>query len=204
MAAEFTLRDEPLPPTATHLCIDMQRLFGPGNGRVLDWMPRVLPQIARLCELDPERTIFTRFIPGAAPGRWLRHLAGLLPALGGDDFRGDWRGHGGADAGARPLRTAGSDHRQAGLLALVGARPPAAASRAGQCDTLVVSGGETDMCVLATVLGAVDLGYRTVLVRDAVCSSSDENHEAMLDLFGNRYRRHVEIGTAAEVAELWR
>ena len=33
------------------------------------------------------------------------------------------------------------------------------------------------MCVLATILGAVDLGYRTVLVQDAVCSSSDESHE---------------------------
>ena len=31
VVAESTLRDEPLPPTATHLCIDMQRLFG-GDG----------------------------------------------------------------------------------------------------------------------------------------------------------------------------
>ena len=59
------------------------------------------------------------------------------------------------------------------------------------------------MCVLASVLGAVDLGYRTVLVQDAVCSSSDESHDSMLELFGNRYRQHVEVGTAAEVAELW-
>ena len=76
--------------------------------------------------------------------------------------------------------------------------------RARDCDTLVVSGGETDMCVLTTVLGAVDLGYRTVLVQDAVCSSSDESHDAMLELFGNRFRQHVEVGTTAEVAELWR
>ncbi len=72
------------------------------------------------------------------------------------------------------------------------------------CDALIVSGGETDMCVLATILGAVDLGYRTVLVQDAVCSSSDESHDSMLELFGNRYGQHVEVGTAAEVAELWR
>jgi nicotinamidase-related amidase len=75
--------------------------------------------------------------------------------------------------------------------------------QARECDTLVVSGGETDMCVLAAVLGAVDLGYRTILVRDAVCSSSDESHEAMLGLFGNRYSQHVEVGCTEAVSELW-
>ena len=51
VAAESTLRDEPLPPTTTHLCVDMQRLFGPGTDWALAWMPRVLPRIVRLCEL---------------------------------------------------------------------------------------------------------------------------------------------------------
>ena len=57
--------------------------------------------------------------------------------------------------------------------------------------------------LLATVLGAVDLGYRTVLVTDAVCSASDSAHDAMLELFGNRYRRHVEIATTEEVCDAW-
>ena len=39
-----------------------------------------------------------------------------------------------------------------------------------EVDTLVVTGGETDICVLATVLGAVDRGFRVVLVSDAICS----------------------------------
>jgi hypothetical protein len=39
-------------------------------------------------------------------------------------------------------------------------------------DTLIVSGAETDVCVLATVLDAVDLGYRVVVAADTVCSSS--------------------------------
>ena len=59
------------------------------------------------------------------------------------------------------------------------------------------------MCVLAAVLGAADLGYRTILVSDAVCSTSDEAHDAMLELFSERYGQHVEIGLAEEVRELW-
>ena len=59
------------------------------------------------------------------------------------------------------------------------------------------------MCVLAAILGAADLGYRTILVSDAVCSTSDEAHDAMLELFSERYGQHVEIGPAEEVAELW-
>ncbi len=59
------------------------------------------------------------------------------------------------------------------------------------------------MCVLATLLGAVDFGYRTILVRDAVCSASDEDHDAMLDLFGRRYDQHVEIASVAELKFLW-
>jgi nicotinamidase-related amidase len=38
-----------------------------------------------------------------------------------------------------------------------------------EADGLIVTGSETDVCVLATVLGAVDLGYRVIVVRDAVC-----------------------------------
>ena len=39
-----------------------------------------------------------------------------------------------------------------------------------QIDSLVITGGETDVCVLAAVLDAIDLGYRVVLASDALCS----------------------------------
>ncbi|GAB9139429.1 hypothetical protein BDS110ZK25_27740 [Bradyrhizobium diazoefficiens] len=37
---------------------------------------------------------------------------------------------------------------------------------------------ETDVCALSTVLSAVDLGFRVVIVEDALCSSSDVGHDA--------------------------
>jgi nicotinamidase-related amidase len=42
--------------------------------------------------------------------------------------------------------------------------------RAREAEGLIVTGSETDVSVLATVLGAVDLGYRIIVVRDAICS----------------------------------
>lgn len=52
---------------------------------------------------------------------------------------------------------------------------------------LVISGGETDVCVLATVMGTVDRGYRVVIAADALCSSSDETHDALIKLYESRF-----------------
>jgi nicotinamidase-related amidase len=68
--------------------------------------------------------------------------------------------------------------------------------RQRETDALIVSGSETDVCVLATVLDAVDIGYRVIVVRDAVCSSSVRQrsrhaHAALRHpIYGaDRYRR---------------
>jgi nicotinamidase-related amidase len=70
--------------------------------------------------------------------------------------------------------------------------------RQRETDALIVSGSETDVCVLATVLDAVDIGFRVIVVRDAVCSSSDEGHDMLMRLYHSRYgadrdRRRVTI-----------
>jgi nicotinamidase-related amidase len=72
-----------------------------------------------------------------------------------------------------------------------------------RCDTLVVTGGETDMCVLSTVLGAADYGLRTIVVQDGLCSASDEAHDAMLSLFNNRYGQDIETADLVEVLDRW-
>jgi nicotinamidase-related amidase len=59
--------------------------------------------------------------------------------------------------------------------------------------TLAISGGETDVCVLAAALRAIDLGYEVKLLKDAVCSGADETHDASLELLGDRFSVQVEI-----------
>jgi len=57
--------------------------------------------------------------------------------------------------------------------------------------------------VLATVLDAVDLGYRVVLVEDALCSSSDAGHDALMTLYRTRFSEQIELVKTAELPELW-
>jgi nicotinamidase-related amidase len=70
-------------------------------------------------------------------------------------------------------------------------------------DTLIISGGETDVCVLSTVLSAIDLGYRIVLVDGALCSSSDESHDAILNLYRQRFDIHVGVANVEQLLGLW-
>jgi nicotinamidase-related amidase len=39
------------------------------------------------------------------------------------------------------------------------------------------------MFVLATVLAAVDIGYRVIVVRDAICISFDEGRDMLVRLY---------------------
>jgi nicotinamidase-related amidase len=75
--------------------------------------------------------------------------------------------------------------------------------QAREADGLIITGSETDACVLATVLGAVDLGYRVILVRDAVCSSSDEGHDALMLLYHRHYSEQIEVTDASTIMSRW-
>ncbi|MEN3975137.1 cysteine hydrolase [Emcibacter sp. SYSU 3D8] len=186
-----------------HLCIDMQRLFAPGGPWAAPWMDSVLPVAAGIAQRSPERTVFTRFIPPLEP----------------EDMPGAWQHY------YRRWRHITRDRLPARMLDLAPPLdryvPPAAIVdkatysafgtpaldrllQAKNVDGLIVTGAETDSCVLATVLGAVDRGYRVYLVTDAVCSSSDEGHDALMGLYRRRYSQQIQTLSAAEVIESWR
>jgi len=75
--------------------------------------------------------------------------------------------------------------------------------RGSGIDSLVITGGETDVCVLATVLGAIDRGFRVVLVTDAICSSVDTTHDALMELYRSRFSEQVELVTTGEALATW-
>jgi nicotinamidase-related amidase len=70
--------------------------------------------------------------------------------------------------------------------------------------TVIVTGAETDVCVLSTVLDAVDLGLRVVIVEDALCSSFDAGHDALMTLYRNRFAEQIELIRLDELRALWR
>ncbi|RFB83752.1 cysteine hydrolase [Rhizobium leguminosarum bv. trifolii] len=180
-----------------HLCVDMQRMFAEDTPWHVPWMARVSPQIEELAGRHPSRTIFTRFLPpdhaDEMPGKWRDYyrkwwmmtgehlprdlvdlassLASLVPPARHFDKRtySPW-----IDGRLHPILQ--SEH----------------------VDTLVITGGETDVCVLATTLGAIDLGYRVIVLKDAVCSSADDTYDASLELLHNRFSVQLELTETEE------
>jgi hypothetical protein len=49
------------------------------------------------------------------------------------------------------------------------------------------------MSVFATVLDAVDLGFRAVVGEDALCSSFDASHDAPMTIYRNRFSEQIEL-----------
>jgi len=192
----------PLDRRTTHLCIDMQNLFAEHTPWHTPWMKRVLPAVVEIAERHREQTIFTRFIPARhrdeLPGSWRRYyrrwseltleridsrLLELVPPL------------------ARLVPPAAvidkrvySPFTEPSLLRLL---------RDRGVESLVITGAETDVCVLAAVLDAVDLGYRVVLAADALCSSSDETHDALMTLYRERFSEQIETAETASILAAW-
>lgn len=177
-----------------HICVDMQRMFAEDTPWHVTWMDRISPQVIEVAASHPERTIFTRFVPPRNPA--------ALPGTWRDYYQKWWMMTG--------------EHLPAEMIDLIpeltqfvppgkifdkhvyspwlGGQLHQALSQASVA-TLVISGGETDVCVLATVLGGIDHGYRIVLLDDAVCSGADETYDAALKLLGDRFSVQLQLMT---------
>lgn len=196
------LRFGPLGDRCLHLCVDMQNLFSKGSPWETPWMERVLPAVEALAERHAERSIFTRFIPLRSPregrGTWRRYYERW------SEMRLDALPPGAIDLLPPLMRFVPPGELLDKTVYSPWSEPDLEERlRARGVDTLVITGAETDVCVLAAVLGAVDRGYRVVLPTDALCSSSDRTHDALLALYRERYGQQVETVRMAEILSAW-
>ena len=198
----MTLRHGSLTERTIHICVDMQNLLGPESPWYTPWASRVLPAVMRLVERAPAATVFTRFV---APPR----MEGL-PA-GWRRFYERWSGLQGDHADPwlfdllEPLTRfvpPATVLDKPVLSPFSGRRLPALLEERGT-EAVLVSGAETDICVLATVLGAIDRGYRVVLARDALCGSRDMTHDAILTFYNARLWQQIEVAETAEIIDAW-
>jgi nicotinamidase-related amidase len=190
----------PIPPTALHLVVDMQELFRSHPEWGTRSLASIVSPIQRLLSARPENAYFSRFIPARhadhASGAWQRYyrrwsnvtLDKLDPALVEivQELR-PWADRIVDKAGYSAMTDAA--FRQAALAG------------SGRC--LILSGVETDVCVLATALQAVDAGLRVVLATDALASSSDICHAKALDILHDRFDEQVELATVDQILAAW-
>ncbi|MCI0431001.1 MAG: cysteine hydrolase [Rhodospirillales bacterium] len=191
-----------LPPDTLHIVVDMQRLFVEHPDWSVPNLPRIVPAILSLIEAHPRETLFTRFItprqPEEAAGQWrsyYRHwrsvtLARMDPAL--------------LDLVA-PLAERARPEAILDKTSHGGFESPvfAEAIARRRASALVLTGVETDVCVLALAFAATDRGYRVVVVEDAVASSSPAGHRAALTAIYPRLDQQIHIATVEEVLAAW-
>jgi nicotinamidase-related amidase len=191
----------PLGRTALHLVIDMQVIFDSHPEWGMADLRRILPQVLRLTEAQPARTVCTRFVPARraeeAIGIWQRYYRHWQSATL------DQAGVGVVDLVPELARLpiAGlidkpgfSAHSSPDFLPLL---------REREIDTLVLSGVETDVCVWATAMTAIDQGLRVVIASDAVASGDLNGHQAILHLAAERFGLQIDLASVDEILAGW-
>lgn len=196
-----TLRFGPLA-APLHLVIDMQPLFAPGGAWPVPGIGALLPPCARLLAHAPGAAAFARFIPAetpeAAPGQW-RHYYRRWPEVTGTRLPPAQLAV--LDA-LRCLAPEAPVIDKAGYSAFEVPALPALLARRG-AETLVLSGVETDVCVLSTALAAVERGLRVILAEDAMASAEPAMHAAALAILRSRFEDQVEIAPVATILAHW-
>lgn len=185
-----------------HICVDMQMMFAEDTPWHTPWINRILPAIEEMASISASSTIFTRFIPPrnieSAAGHWKDYYA-LWPDMVAERLPPE-------------LLDLVPSLRRLVPPGLVFDKPVYSPWWSGQLHrvlqsrgaiALVITGGETDICVLATVLGAIDLGYHVYLPLDALFGSADPTHEAMLEIYRSRFQAQLTVTSVAELSCHW-
>jgi len=189
-------------PKTLHLVIDMQRLFAEETEWHTPVIADILPNVLRLCEAFKGRTMFVKFmVPNSideATGQWKNYYRRWSTILS------DAPNSGLLDLVA-PLAALANDSSTVEKYTYSVFGTPAFAERlhAEGIDTLVFSGVETDVCVYASVLDAIDLGFRVILASDAIGSSAVAAHEATMNILVPRLCDQLEPVTTQAILVAW-
>ncbi len=192
----------PLPANTLHVVIDVQRIFAEETAWYTPVIDEIVPNIISLCEAFPNKTLFAKFmLPQSAEstsGRWKHYYKrwsmmtlDAMPA-GMQDVIDP----------LRPFVNGGNEFEKFTYSAF-GSAWFAAYLKEQAIDTIVFSGVETDVCVYASVLDAVDAGYRVVIAADAVGSSDTAAHDATMTHLAPRLSDQVDIVSTASIVNAW-
>jgi len=185
-----------------HLVIDMQRLFAEETVWYTPAMADILPNVLKLCEARPEETLYARFVvpqnAGAATGRWKTYYERW------SSVTGDALDTAMLDLMA-PLAAIADESAivDKATYSVFGSPGFDERLKASSIDTLIFSGVETDVCVYASVLDAVDAGYRVILAVDALTSSDRAAHDAVMTHLVPRLSEQVETLCTQAILNLW-
>jgi nicotinamidase-related amidase len=185
-----------------HVVIDMQRLFAEATDWQVATLPEILPAIETLIRLHPTQTVYTRFLTprsaAAAEGDW-QNFYTRWPAVTLDRLNADMLD---LVTPLSAVATVDAIYDKTVYSAFSNSAFVAALARR-QADTLVLTGVETDVCVLATAFDAVDHGLHVIVVSDAVTSWSPAGHRAALEGIYPRLDRQIEVMALKDVLTLW-
>lgn len=185
-----------------HVVIDMQRVVAEPTAWHSPIVMRILPNVLRLSAGLRERTLYARFVApydeAAAHGNWkafyrrwpmitARELDPALIEL------------------VEPLAALAQPGQVFDKLgySIFSAPQVDPALRQADVGTLILSGIETDVCVYASALQAVDLGYFVVLVEDALASPDEDAHRAVIDRLARRLPDQITIMTTDEALAVY-
>jgi len=188
---------------AMHIVTDMQRLFAEHPDWAVKDIGRIRQEVIWLAEHKPGRTLWTRFVPAqnaeAAQGSWRAYYAQWPTAT----LDGGGAGYVDLLLEHRTLAGKAQIFDKSTFSAFGNPQFGATLQTAG-ADTLILSGVETDVCVWATAIDAIDLGYFVVLARDALTSGRLEAHQAMLDTIAPGFAPQVMVMNHAELESAWK
>jgi nicotinamidase-related amidase len=189
----------PIPSSALHIVVDMQELFRSHPQWGTSALTGIIPAIQRVLTARPDNAYFTRFIPAQradeAEGTWQRFYRRW------SSVTLDQLDPGQLDIvhELRPWAKRVADKRVYSAMANTDLRAAALAAR-----DVILTGVESDVCVLATAIDAVEAGLRVILVADALTSASQACHAKALDVLHDRLDEQIEVATVDQILAAWK